>query len=281
MTMTTTMTTTTTTTTTTIGQRVRRLARTLGLFWSTSLAAEAEYRGNFVIAALSSAGNLGGAAFSMWLFYRAGAGFPGWSGAEVLVVLGLFSLWMGVITTVLTPNLSRIVTHVTEGTLEFVLLRPLDPQLQVSLRAMSPWGLPDLAFGVGLIVVGVVGAGAVAPVALLGLLPMLSALVLLYALWFMLATTAIWFTKIYNATEVLRGLMDAGRFPIQAYPHAFRFVFTWLVPVAFLTTVPAEVLLGRSTWTWLPGSAVIAVVALLLSRVVWLRALRSYTGASG
>ena len=103
-----------TTPTPTTGQRapgrVRQIARTLGLFWSTSLSAEAEYRGNFVVAALSSAGNLFGAAFSMWLFYRAGAGFPGWSGAEVLVVLGLFSLWTGVITTVLTPNLSRIVT---------------------------------------------------------------------------------------------------------------------------------------------------------------------------
>lgn len=270
-----------TTPTPTRPQRARQIARTLGLFWSTSLLAEAEYRGNFVVAALSSAGNLFGAAFSMWLFYRAGAGFPGWSGAEVLLVLGLFSLWTGVITTVLTPNLSRIVTHVTEGTLEFVLLRPLDPQLQVSLRAMSPWGLPDLVFGAGLIVVGVVASGSASPLAVVGLVPMLSALVLLYALWFMLATTAIWFTKIYNATEVLRGLMDAGRFPIQAYPLAFRFVFTWVVPVAFLTTVPAEVLLGRSNWTWLFGSAVVAVAALLLSRLVWLRALRSYTGASG
>ncbi len=253
----------------------------LRAFWSTSLAAESEYRANFLVAALGSVGNLLGAAFSIWLFYRQGAGFVGWTIPEVTVVLGLFSLWTGIVGAVLTPNLSRIVTHVTNGTLEYVLLRPVDAQLQVSLRVLSPWGLTDVALGLVLIVVGLVGADRLVPGALLAVVPLLSAAVLLYSLWFILATTAIWFTKIYNATEVLRGLMDAGRFPISAYPIAYRFVFTWLVPVAFLTTVPAEALLGRSGQSWLWGSAVIAAVAFVACRRFWLRALRSYTGASG
>lgn len=260
---------------------LRRTFTILRAFWSTSLAAESEYRANFLVAALGSVGNLLGAAFSIWLFYRQGAGFPGWTIPEVTVVLGLFSLWTGIVGAVLTPNLSRIVTHVTNGTLEYVLLRPVDAQLQVSLRVLSPWGLTDVALGLVLIVVGLVGADRFVPSALLAIVPLLSAAVLLYSLWFILATTAIWFTKIYNATEVLRGLMDAGRFPISAYPIAYRFVFTWLVPVAFLTTVPAEALLGRSGQGWFLGSAVIAAVAFVACRRFWLRALRSYTGASG
>ena len=80
---------------------VRRTLSILRAFWSTSLAAESEYRGNFVVAALTSVGNLAGAAFSIWLFYRQGAGFAGWSIPEVTVVLGLFSLWTGVVGAVL------------------------------------------------------------------------------------------------------------------------------------------------------------------------------------
>jgi ABC-2 type transport system permease protein len=116
---------------------------------------------------------------------------------------------------------------------------------------------------------------------LLGLVPLVSGVVLLYAVWFLVATTSIWFTKIYNATEVLRGLLDAGRFPMAAYPAAYRFVFTFVVPIAFLTTVPAEALLGRSSSTWLLASPVVAALAFVASRWLWLRALRSYTGASG
>ena len=134
---------------------------------------------------------------------------------------------------------------------------------------------------IALIVIGLVQADRFVPAALLGLIPMLSAAVLLYALWFTLASTSIWFTKIYNATEVLRGLLDAGRYPMGAYPVAYRFVFTFVVPVAFVTTVPAEVLLGRSSTSFLLASPIVAVIALIVSRLVWQRALRSYTGASG
>jgi ABC-2 type transport system permease protein len=260
---------------------LRRLARILGLFWRTSWAAEAEYRGNFISSALSSAGNLFGSAFSIWLFYRGGAGFPGWTIDEGVVVLGLFSIFTGFVGSVLAPNLSRIVQHVERGTLEFVLLKPLDSQLQISLRVLSPWGVADTFWGVLLVVVGLVRSGQAQWSSLWAVVPLVSGAVLLYALWFLVATTAVWFTKVYNATEVLRGLLDAGRFPMAAYPAAYRFVFTFVVPIAFLTTVPAEVLLGRASVPLVLASPVVAAVALLAARAFWKRALRSYSGASG
>jgi ABC-2 type transport system permease protein len=72
---------------------------------------------------------------------------------------------------------------------------------------------------------------------LAAILPVLCGFLSLYSLWFMLGATSIWFVKIYNVTEVLRGLLEAGRFPIAAYPVAYRFFFTFVVPVAFLTTI--------------------------------------------
>jgi ABC-2 type transport system permease protein len=257
-----------------------RILRLLGLFWRTSWAAEAEYRSNFVFAALSSGGNLAASVFSVWLFYRAGAGFPGWSLDEGLVVLGLFAVFTGFVASVLAPNLGRIVTYVEQGTLDFVLLRPVDSQLQVSLRVLSPWGLADVVLGLVLVGVGLVRCGVGAR-ALLAIIPLVAGAVLLYALWFLVATTAVWFTKIYNATEVLRGLLDAGRFPLSAYPAAYRVFFTFVIPVAFLTTIPAEALLGRASSTLLLASPVVAAVVFAASRWFWRRALLGYTGASG
>jgi len=258
-----------------------RLLKILRLFWTTSWSAEMEYRSNFIFALLSSVGSVFGSGFSIWLFYSAGAGFPGWSVEEGAIVLGFFAVYTGVVTTFLAPNLSRIVQHVEAGTLEYLLLRPLDAQLSVSLRVFSPWGVPDLVVGAVIVVVGLWRSGHLVPAALWGLIPFIAGVVLLYSLWFLVATTSVWFTRIYNATEVLRGLLDAGRFPMAAYPAAYRFVFTFVVPVAFLTTVPAEVLLGRSSSIFLIASPVVAVVAFIAARLFWQRALRSYTGASG
>jgi ABC-2 type transport system permease protein len=96
----------------------------------------------------------------------------------------------------------------------------------------------------------------------------------------MLGTTSIWFVKIYNVTEVLRGLLEAGRFPIVAYPIAYRVFFTFIIPVAFLTTVPAQSFLGRGSWGWWLGSVLLAIALLQLSKAFWKFALRSYTSAS-
>ncbi|MBA3921108.1 MAG: ABC-2 family transporter protein, partial [Nostocaceae cyanobacterium] len=115
---------------------------------------------------------------------------------------------------------------------------------------------------------------------LLSVIPLFFGLIILYSLWFMLGAMSIWFVKIYNATEVLRGLLEAGRFPMVAYPSAYRVFFTFVVPVAFLTTIPAETMLGRSQVVWVIGAAMLALALLMLSTWFWRFALRFYTSAS-
>ena len=104
--------------------------------------------------------------------------------------------------------------------------------------------------------------------------------VILYALWFLIASTSIWFVKTWHATEVLRAVLASGRFPVSAYPPTLRLVFTLFLPVAFLTTVPAEVILGRAAMPMLTLGLTLSVVFFLASRAFWLFALRYYTSAS-
>ncbi|MEC4818012.1 MAG: ABC transporter permease [Scytonema sp. PMC 1069.18] len=259
---------------------MQRYLKVLSRFWSAALAAELEYRINFLLAALSSVGNLVGSMFGLFLFYGNGYTFAGWSWEAALLVLGTFTILQGFSATFLSPNLSRIVRHVQEGTLDFILLKPIRSQFWLSTHTLSPWGLPDLIFGS--IIIGYAGRqlGLEVNDYLISVIPLFFGLVILYSLWFILGATSIWFVKIYNATEVLRGLLDAGRYPIVAYPAAYRFFFTFVVPVAFLTTIPAQAMLGESQITWMIGAGVLALVLLLASTWFWRFALRFYTSAS-
>ena len=261
---------------------MKRYLKVLRLFWSAAIAAELEYRVNFALSALSSLGNLAGSLFGLFLFYGTGTGytFEGWSWQEALVVLGIFTLLQGFSSTFLVPNLNRIVKHVQQGTLDFVLLKPISSQFWLSVHTLSPWGLPDLLFG--LILIGYAGGqlGIGFGNYLFSILPLLFGLLSLYSLWFMLGATSIWFVKIYNVTEVLRGFLEAGRFPIVAYPTTYRFFFTFVIPVAFLTTVPAEAMLGQVEAVWVIGAVLLGVGLLLASRFFWQFALRFYTSAS-
>ena len=103
---------------------------------------------------------------------------------------------------------------------------------------------------------------------------------ILYSLWFLIAATSIWFVKTWNATEVLRALLASGRYPLSAYPPALRLLFTLVLPVAFLTTVPAQVLLGQAAMPILLAGLALALLFFAAARAFWLFALRFYTSAS-
>ena len=184
--------------------------RTLGLFWSAIMVSEMEYRFNFVLATLSSLGNLTGSIFSLFLFYGRDYKFSESSWLEALIVLGIFTVLQVFSTAFLIPNLNGIVCHVQEGTLDFILLKPLHSQFWLSCHALSPWGLPDIIFGG--VVIGYAGEkiGLGLDNYLLSLAQLFCGLVILSSLWFMLGSTRIWFVKIYNITQVLQGLLEAG-----------------------------------------------------------------------
>lgn len=259
---------------------MQRYLHVIRLFWSTAIAAELEYRINFLIASFTSIGNLAGSLFGLSLFYRKDYTFDGWKWEEALVVLGIFTILQGFSEIFLAPNLNRIVDQVEQGTLDFVLLKPISSQFWLSFRTLSPWGLPDLIFGILIVTY----AGNKLEIGLvnyvLSLIPLGFGFVSLYSLWFMLGATSIWFVKIYNVTEVLRGLLEAGRYPMAAYPAAYRFFFTFVIPVAFLTTVPADTLLGRVEISWVLGCGILAITLFCASCLFWKFALRFYTSAS-
>ncbi len=259
---------------------MKRYLKVLRLFWLTAIAAELEYRLNFLIATFTSIANLVGSIFGLSLFYRNGYTFQGWSWDEAIIVLGLFTLLQGFSATFLVPNLNSIVKQVEQGTLDFVLLKPISSQFWLSTKTISPWGLPDLLFGVILIVYAGVNLELNLQNYLASLIPLGFGIIILYSLWFILGATSIWFVKVYNVTEVLRGLLEAGRYPMIAYPTVYRFFFTFIVPVAFLTTVPAQAMLNRSEFSWIFGAAILAMGLFGFSIFFWQFALRFYTSAS-
>jgi ABC-2 type transport system permease protein len=259
---------------------VRRYLKTLRLFWSAAVAAEMEYRLNFVLATITSLGNLVGSLFGLSLFYANGTTLGGWRWEEAMIVLGLAVFLDGFSSTFLRPNLGQIVEHVRSGTLDFVLLKPIDPQFWLSSRNLSIWGIPNLAYGLAVIGYGGTRLGLTPGHYAAGVWPLAMAVLLLYSLWFMLSTTSLWFVKIHNVTNLLSGLLEAGRFPVPAYPALYRVVLTFIVPVALLTTVPASAVLRRP-WgvPWL-SALLLAVGLAVLSRAFWRFGLRRYTSAS-
>jgi len=63
--------------------------------------------------------------------------------------------------------------------------------------------------------------------------------------------------SVYNVTEVLRVCWKPG--DTRWWLILLTVFFTFVVPVAFLTTVPAEAMLGRVQLGWVVGAGVLAL----------------------
>ena len=76
----------------------------------------------------------------------------GWSHAELLAVMGVYTLVGGIIGTFIQPNMERLIDDVRQGTLDYVLTKPDDSQVLVSVREIRIWHLVDVV--VGIVVLG-------------------------------------------------------------------------------------------------------------------------------
>ena len=96
----------------------------------------------------------------------------------------------------------------------------------------------------------------------------------------LLATLVFWVMNMWHLPELFEGVFQTGRWPIGIYPTWLRFSVTFLVPIAFAVTVPAEAVTSRLEWQTLALAAGFAVVLFGITRWFWRFGLKSYTGAS-
>jgi ABC-2 type transport system permease protein len=103
---------------------------------------------------------------------------------------------------------------------------------------------------------------------------------MIYSFWLVITTVAFWIVRIDEIAELFEGVYQSGRWPVTIYPGWLQASLTFLVPIAFAVTVPAEALTGRLTPETLLLAAVAALVVLAVSRAFFRIGLRRYSGAS-
>jgi ABC-2 type transport system permease protein len=260
-----------------------RWLRVLAALWRLNVAEELQYRANFVASVLGTVFGIGTALLTLAVFFRHTTRLGGWDYWVVVVLLGVFNALTGLIEAVLRPGIGQLASEVRDGHLDLVLSRPVDALGFVSLRRLDIWRLTDVALGLGLAGFALHRLGHVPSVLRLAAFAVAfaSAAVVVYAIWVVLMSLAFWLVAVENLSVLFDALYEGARYPVSAYPGTLRFLFVYLVPIAWTTTIPASALTGRLGPGIALAAAAVAFAAFALARVVWQLALKRYTGASG
>lgn len=259
-----------------------RYAALFRLFAQNSLLASLEYRVNFAGALLMSLLDAMWAVGGALLFYSHRATIGGWSFHETLIVIGLFFIASGFLDAIMQPNLREVIEAVRAGSMDYTLVRPVNAMFHATLRRHRPDKLSSLLVGIALIGYALFqlrlwpAAGEWFLFIMLGL----AGIALLYALMAMLAALCFWVVDVANIDELVFGVMEIARFPAQAYPEPLRGLILFALPIGFISTVPAEALLGRLSLAPALYGLLCAGAALFLSARLWRLAVSRYTSAS-
>ena len=151
------------------------------------------------------------------------------------------------------------------------------------MQRVDIWRLIDMGLGIGVLAValGRLGAHISIGQALTFAATLLAGGVIAYSFWMILATSAFWFVRVENILMIFQSMYEAGRWPVSIYPGWLRVTLTFIVPVAFAVTVPAEALAGKLTWRTLAGAWAFAAGLFILAHLFWRAGHKTILGRIG
>jgi ABC-2 type transport system permease protein len=255
-----------------------RLLRLLGIGFSLSLRQTVAFRVNLLFdTGLAVVALLSTIATTLVIFSRTDS-LAGWSESDVIILIGTFELLSGIKATFVDPNLAAFPTRgIRDGGLDHHLLRPAPSMFLVSLSTATP--LAGVQIPLGLVVVGLSahppGLGAVA----LWLVLVTAATVTMWAVGMIFASIAFWAPRL-DLHSLFSNTWQLARYPADTYARPVRLLFTYVLPVALIATVPARALAGTLDVTAVVAALGTSVVAVMVATVVWRQGLKRYTGAT-
>jgi len=212
----------------------------------------------------------------------------GWSVAEVALLYGIACLAFA-LTDLLVGELDQFPQLVRDGGFDLVLLRPRGSLFQVvtgnfqlrrvgkALQALLVLGLAlgflDLAWTPERVAMLVVAVPAAA--------------ILFTSVWVAAICIVFWTV---DGRESANAFTYGGNFltqcPVDIYDRWLRQLLIYVVPLAFISYLPAALLLGKPEPLGLPSwlgllSPLVAAVAAVAAALVWGRAVRHYRSAGG
>lgn len=261
---------------------MRRYLQLLLVQMRVSAAAGMAYRADFLLEGLMSLASIGLTLLPLIVLYNNRATVAGWDYPSALIVIAYFMAVRAVLEGVVSPSFVDLVERIRSGAFDYVLLKPVDAQLMVSASRFEPWQVINLLGAIVLAIYAFWKIGhppELAHVAV-GLVLFVAGVLAMYSLWILCAAASFWVVRLDNLTYLLGSIFDTARWPVQVFPRLWRLVFTFVIPIAVMTTYPAMALLGRLDANTALATIGGAAALLVISRLIWRQAIRSYTSAS-
>jgi ABC-2 type transport system permease protein len=263
--------------------------RVFAAFLRNALVREMTFRGNLLITILTRTFYFVAQVTLFEIIYRQVGVINDWSREEYFAFMATGMLINSLVEAFFMPNCANYSELIRTGNLDFVLLKPIDPQFLISFEKMELAMLNQTILALSLVGYALVKIGhPINPIhAAMYVVFVAVGVTFFYSLMLMLASTSVWFGRNTGLYDFWFYVTIFARYPREIYSgspagEALQFGLSYMLPVLLVVTVPSRILLAKVlNPSWLTLVAIASAVGgLLVSRAVFRWSLRSYRSAS-
>jgi ABC-2 type transport system permease protein len=207
----------------------------------------------------------------------------GYSPSELLALGAIQVIFLGFFHALFAKNMDEFPNTINKGKLDSILLKPIDDQYTVSFFIIRPAIMVRVLIGIGTLMYlsssGRIEVHSAFNILLFSVL-LIASEFLIYSIWFIVATTLIWFPTMENIIELLYNINTTSRYPYEFYREVALTVALFSFPFSIALAIPLKALTGRVTVGEICILLLSTFIFLFLSRRFWKWSLRHYTSAS-
>jgi ABC-2 type transport system permease protein len=260
-----------------------RYASIYGALWKYSVVREMQFKVNFILWIIVEFLWFALQLTFIAVIYSHTDRIGDWTKWQVVFLMGTSTFIQQLFSALLLTNLVQLSELIRKGTLDFMLLLPVNTRFLISLRQVDLGGFINAAVACAVMVY----AGAqlnLTPSAaqILGFLFLVvSGLLIHYSLLLMLASSSFWTVRAQGIVWGYYNLFNIARLPDAAFRGTFKAFFTFVLPMLLVANVPAK-LVTEKLDSPMEMLLLVGMSAALfaISEVVWRWSVRHYTSAS-
>ena len=244
------------------------------------LKSKMSYRADFIISTIGMIFTNIAGFVSFWILFRNFSTINGWGYYEMLFLYG-FSLVSLTPAQCFFDNNWSLRQYVYSGDFIKYCFRPINLFFYYQSEVFDIKGLGQLAFGLGTIIYSWIKLGlGFTPLMLVKMIVFLiTASLVMIALQTAAAATCFWIHNSFFVLDLAFRFKDYAKYPITIFTSVFRFIFTFIMPIAFIAYYPSLVILRPDEvplLSWL--SPLFGIGFFYIAYRIWMYGAMKYNG---
>jgi len=206
----------------------------------------------------------------------------GWAKNEILLLVFLGGLMDSVFTFLVVGSIAELPYHVNQGTLDFILLKPINKKFYLSFRRFI---IPQI-FNIILILAGVIyyfiklNLNISFVNMLTFIILSINGFLIIYNIIFIIMSLSFWVVKMDVISALGSELITIGNKPREIYPLVLQKIFTYIIPLFLAFNYPIMSITNRLQSFDIILPIILTIILSYISKIVLKAGLKRYSSAS-